>query len=66
MTKKELQDAIGAIELALTNSAMIDAILGHGPSQANRDIKLGLNTEQSKPVLEAILAVLQDLVATAK
>jgi len=63
MTPAKLKAAIGAIELALANRAMVDAILGHGASQDNRDIELGLDAEQSQRVLEAILAALRQIAA---
>jgi hypothetical protein len=61
VTKEAIAHAINAIELGLANGAMIDTIIGHGPSQANRDIKLGLDTEQSKLMLNAILIVLKTM-----
>lgn len=61
MTPEALGQAIGAVELAIANAAMIDGIVGHGASQANRDVALGLDAEQSAVVWRAILAALKSL-----
>ena len=61
MTPEEIDAAIVSLQLAITNDAMLDGLIGHGPSQANRDVKLGLTAEQSKPVLAAIILTLQAL-----
>ena len=61
MKSEQLDDAITAIELAIVNAAMIDGIVGHGRSQDNRSVTLGLSTEQSAPVWRAILAALTSL-----
>jgi len=64
VTPEQIDEAIAALELAIANTAMVDSILAHGPWQACRDVKLGLTIEQSKPVLEAVLAALRGLKAS--
>jgi len=59
MTAEQVAEATSSVVGALANGAMIDGILGHSASQANRDIRLRFTAEQSRPVLKAVLAVLK-------
>lgn len=63
MTRDELDHAIAGLEAAIANEARLLGLLGVSGVRGNRDIKLGLTSEQSKPVLEAILAALRALPA---
>jgi hypothetical protein len=61
VTPEQIDAAIDGLQLAIINKAMVDGIVGHGVSEDCRDVKLGLTTEQSRPLLEAIIGVLQAL-----
>lgn len=56
-----IEVSIVALRLAIANNAVLTGLVGHGPSQANRDVPLRLTTEQSKSVYEAIIAALTAL-----
>lgn len=59
MTREAVEHAIGTMELALKNMAMIDAVSARDASGANRGFELSLTWKQSRPIIKAILDVLK-------
>lgn len=58
MTREAVEHAILTMEAALRNMAMIDAIAARDASGANRGFELSLTYKQSRPIIRAIMEVL--------
>lgn len=59
MTREKVEHAIGTMELALKNMAMIDGVSALDASGAWRGFELSLTWKQSRPIIKAILEVLK-------
>ena len=56
---QELSDVIMRCEIAISNQAEIKSIIATGAGRSNRDINFEFSAEESKPILEAVIAVLR-------
>jgi hypothetical protein len=56
MTDEEI---IGALDLAVTNAARIEGIVGRGNGESNRDVAVDLSVEESAIVIATIKEVVQ-------
>ena len=51
-------DLIAALDLAATNHARIESIVGRGDGDSCRDVRLDLNVDESAIVISAIRSVI--------
>ena len=52
---------VSSFEAALLNNTEIHWIIAESPAQTCRDVELKLNVEESKIVLEALIAIVKKL-----